>query len=523
MGQKGPFVHIPLSVSLFAEFLFSLSHLFFSRPFLLLLLPRDTMAQNKLAKDLETALDAVNLEPLAPTLTPLMDEALAETNQASYRRGTFLRPKVLLWLVLALTIRRDLNYHAVLNWMLSTWRWLTLAWPAQLLQDGAISHARVKLGVRVLVVLFQKVVLLFTAIEADFHGLVTVIFDGTTLRMPDTVSNRDHFGKHRAGRGDSGFPLMRVMALMVRAGRFIVDVALAPIAGKGTGERTLMQQILQRLPLQNALLLFDAGFYSFILVHHLYQKHHHFLMKISPSIKRTVVPDGLLPDGSYLALIQGKIEEGDAPPGRRKRYRHLQYLVRVIDVHLPGFRPFRLITSLLDTSLSAVEIARHYHQRWDLEIGYDEIKTHQCATLRGQAPTPLRSKRADLIQQELYALLIVYNLTRWVMFQAAHEQGGDPLQLSFLDTLHWIVEAVGQMGPSTPQQRIAQQRYLHRLIVQSTIDRPRRSRINPRVIKIKSSKFKVKRKAHQSQRIDYEQELQILPPSQIESRHDKAA
>jgi len=481
------------------------------------------MAQNKLANDLENALDGVTLEPLAPTLTPLMDEALAETHQASYRRGTFLRPKVLLWLVLALTIRRDLNYHAVLDWMLSTWRWLTLAWPAQLLQDGAISHARVKLGIRVLVVLFQKVVLLFTAIEPDFHGRVTVIFDGTTLRMPDTVSNREHFGKHRAGRGDSGFPLMRVMALMVRAGRFIVDVAFAPIAGKGTGERTLMQQILQRLPLKNVLLLFDAGFYSFVLVHHLYQEHHHFIMKLSRSIKLTVVPDGLLPDGSYLALIPGKIEDGEPLPGKRRRYRHLQYLVRVIDIHMPGFRPFRLITSLLDDTLSAQDIARHYHQRWDIEIGYDEIKTHQCATLRGQAPTPLRSKRADLIQQELYALLITYNLTRWLMFQAAHEQGVDPLQLSFLDTLHWLVEAVGQMEHRPHKKRAAQHRYLHDLIARSLIDRPRRPRMNPRVIKIKSSKFKVKRKAHQSQIIDYEQELQIVPPSQIESKYDKAA
>ena len=481
------------------------------------------MAQNKLARDLEQALDAVNLEPFAPTLSPLIEEALAETHQGDSRKGTILRPRVLIWLVLGLTIRRDLNYHAVLDWMLSTWRWLILAWPAKLISDGAISHARVKLGVRVFIVLFQKVVLLFTGIEPDFHGLVTMIFDGTTLRMPDTVSNRDHFGKHRAGRGDSGFPLMRVMALMVRAGRFIVDVTFAPIAGKGTGERTLMHQILQRVSLKNALFLFDAGFYSFVLLHQLHQEHHHFIMKISRSIKLTLVPDGLLPDGSYLAWIQGKIEEGDTAPGRRRSYCHLQYLVRVIDVHVPGFRPFRLITSLLDTSLSAREIARHYHRRWDLEISYDEIKTHQCATLRGQAPTPLRSKRADLIQQELYALLITYNLTRWVMVQAAHDQRVDPLQLSFLDTLHWIVEAVGQMEHDTQNMRADQHRYLHHLIAQSTIDRPRRPRTNPRVIKIKSSKFKAKRKAHQSQIIDYEQELQILPPNQIEVIYDKAA
>ena len=81
--------------------------------------------------------------------------------------------------------------------MISKWRWITLELPVKLLQDGAISHARVKLGVEVFVLLFQKVVSLFSTIEPDFYGLTTVIFDGTTLSMPDTPSNQEYFGKHR--------------------------------------------------------------------------------------------------------------------------------------------------------------------------------------------------------------------------------------------------------------------------------------------------------------------------------------
>ena len=58
------------------------------------------------------------------------------------------------------------------------------------------------------------------------------------------------------------------------------------------------------------------------------------------------------------------------------------------------------------------ELVLHYPKRGDIEIAFDEIKTHQCATLRGQAPTLLRSKTSRLVEQELYATVIVYNLVR---------------------------------------------------------------------------------------------------------------
>ena len=473
------------------------------------------MSQNKLAKDLEQNSFSVNVEPFAPTLDPLIEECLAETQQGHSRKGTFLTPKVLVWFVLGMTIRRDLRYSKVLDWMISKWRWITLELPIKLLQDGAISHARVKLGVKVFALLFQKFASLFNAVEPDFHGFVTFIFDGVTMSMPDTSSNREHFGKHRSSRGQSGFPMMRVVALMMRAGRLIVDIAFAPIVGKGTGERTLMTKILQGVKLENALFLFDAGFYSFILLYNLSLLKHHFIMKISLSVRITSLPHGRLLDGSYLALIQGKIEDPTRSQEKRKAYCHLAFIVRVIDVQIPGFRPFRLITNILDRNISAKELVQHYHKRWDIEIGYDEIKTHQCATLRGQAPTILRSKRADLVEQELYALLTTYNLTRWLMFQAAKEHGIDPLKISFLDVLQRIVEAVEQMDYNNTQRNSEQHKYLNDLIASSLIDRPRRQRTNPRVIKVKSSKFKVKRKCHQSQTIDYEKEVQILAPKNV--------
>jgi len=141
-------------------------------------------------------------------LQPLIDETLAEHSQDHSRKGTLLMPRVLIWLVLVLTLRRYLNYDKALNWMLSGFRWMVDVLPAQakLVSDGAISHARVKLGVEVFRTLFTKQVASVSPWPADFYGRHSVIFDGSTGSMPDTVPNQAAFGKPSARTGQAAFP-----------------------------------------------------------------------------------------------------------------------------------------------------------------------------------------------------------------------------------------------------------------------------------------------------------------------------
>lgn len=458
--------------------------------------------------------DSINIGPFSETLQPLISEALVDAKKDKYRKGTILTPVLLVWLTLAMTLRRDLNCNMALNWLLSGIRWLHTGLPAKLVACGTISHARVKLGFAVFRTIYCNFVASLQNYKADFHGLSTVIFDGSCLTMPDTEKNRAEFGKPKTGRGQAAFPQTRIMVLMVQATRIIIDLAFAPYQGKGTGERSLMMEILNRTKGENLLFLFDAGFYAFYLIFALQQQGHHFLMKISSSVHSRPVKGGFFPDGSYLALLKGKIEDSLSSTATRKRYREIQILVRVIEFQIPGFQPVRLVTSILDENITAKELACHYHKRWNIEIGYDEIKTHQCATLRGQCPTILRSKRPDLVKQEIYAIFIVYNQIRSIINQAATNNNQNPLEISFLDTYQWIIDAVIGMSISLIDMRKMQFIYLLQLISESLIDRPRRPRINPRVVKVKMSKFALKRKEHKSEERHLEQETMIIPPTE---------
>jgi hypothetical protein len=452
------------------------------------------------------------LAPFDALLQPLMDETFDEQGQTHWRKGTLLIPRVLVWLVLVLTLRRDLNYDKALNWMLSGLRWLTHLLPAKakLVSDGAISHARAKLGVEVFRVLFTKLVSSLQPLTADFHGRITVIFDGSSGTMPDTEANRSAFGKPSARNGQAAFPQLRLMALLAVAHRRLLDMAFAPYTGKGTGERALMLGILARLVCTGLLFLLDAGLYSFDVLWRIAQKGGTFIVKAPAHVKFKRIERWA--DGSWLAELTYKIIDPEAPltPSGRHHWKSVTLLVRVFRVEIPGFRPFWLMTNLLDPAISAREMALHYHRRWDIEIAYDEIKTHQCATLRGQAPTTFRSKLPELVKQEVYALAIMYNAIRALISQAAGEQGQDPTALSFLDALQHIIDAAPVMTAIAPELCEQKRQYLMAVIADCRIDRPHRPRLNPRVVKVKMSKFARKNASHRSAVRDIVQELRII-------------
>jgi hypothetical protein len=281
--------------------------------------------------------------------------------------------------------------------------------------------------------------------------------------------------RSEGGRGEGEYPQLRTVALLILPLRLVADFASGAYKRKGAGERNLMNKIIERIPYAHLLYLLDAGLYCFELLSRVHKNGHHLLAKLSGSVKPKRCSGKNLSDGSYLASV-GKT--GDT------------ITVRIIPYQIPGFRPARLLTTLLDPAISARELVIHYHRRWDIEIAYDEIKTHLCATLRGRASTMLRSKKPDLVEQELYAVLIVYNLVQELIHQAVAGQYEMVRRISFLDSLQCIIDAIHQLNIAGATQAKTQLQYLRHLIADCVIDRPQRHRVNPRFVKVKMPKFK---------------------------------
>ena len=168
------------------------------------------------------------------------------------------------------------------------------------------------------------------------------------------------------------------------------------------------------------------------------------------------------------------------------------------------------MTTLLDAAIPATEIARHSHRRWDIEIAYDELKTHQCATLRGQSPTTFRSKCGELVEQELDAMVIMYTTIRLMMVQAAQTSGTAPRDLSFLDTLHLVLEAAPFVTLHDEARQVIVFEYLLEVIATAMIVRSPQKRVAPRVVKVAHSKFPRKRDTDRVEIRDGDNTVEIL-------------
>ena len=474
------------------------------------------MSQPELSLTLEEMGVELSMEPFREELQPLIEEVLAETGKNKYRSNTKLVPNLVIWLVLGLTIRRELNCYQVLNWLLSGFRWLYEGLPpkTKLIAEGAITHARTRMGAEVFKELFKKQVKSFEELEPDFHGYVTVIHDGTTMTMPDSKGNRAEFDKPSSRNGASAFPQMRVMALVVLKTRLVLNLSFAPYTGKGNGERALLKEILPQMTDGRFLHLGDAGLQSFEMIYQIHvTQAQDFLFKIAKKAKPKFIKR--LPDGSYLASLSKKVIDPDNPKhddGKRNRWITRSLTVRVIDVQTQGFQPYRLITSVLDESISAMELVKHYHTRWDVEIAYDELKVHQLVTLRGQSPTTLRSKLPELVKQELYASFIMYNSIRRVIAHAAHTHHKDPRFISFKDSLRHLIDAIPFLSTLDSPQCSHRQTHMLAVIADCELPHPRRHRTSPRVVKVKMSKFKRKRDEDLSLHRDFEADTTILDP-----------
>ena len=112
---------------------------------------------------------------------------------------------------------------------------------------------------------------------------------------------------------------------------------------------------------------------------------------------------------------------------------------------------YRLATTILDHELApATELAALYHDRWEIETAFDELKTH----LRG-ARIVLRSKTPDLVRQEFYGLLMAHFAIRGLMHEAALESGEDPDRPSYLDAVRVVrrnIATFGAISPSGPEE-----------------------------------------------------------------------
>ena len=162
--------------------------------------------------------------------------------------------------------------------------------------------------------------------------------------------------------------------------------------------------------------------------------------------------------------------------------------MRAVRYRRKGFSPQLLLTSLRDPiEYPAAELTELYHERWELELGYDELKTELLD--RKEA---ICSRKPDGVKQELWGILLAYNLIRLEMARIAAEADVAPTRISFVEAMRLIRDEWEWLTVTSPAA-IPKRLETMRRNVQRYILPPRRSRTFPRAVKIKMSSYDRKR------------------------------
>ena len=211
----------------------------------------------------------------------------------------------------------------------------------------------------------------------------------------------------------------------------------AVVGGYNTSEVALADELIGRLE-PGMLLLADRGFYSFGLWAKAVGTGADLLWRVKTGLRPKYLRT--LDDHSWLAAIRPTVGDKAVDP----------ITVRVIDYTVDDGRDnpesYRLFTTILDPDeASATDLAAAYAERWELELAFDELKTHQ----RGPR-TVLRSKSPELVLQEIWGHLCCHYAIRTLMTDAATHSGHDPDRISFVAALRISRQTVAHQGAFPP-------------------------------------------------------------------------
>jgi hypothetical protein len=347
---------------------------------------------------------------------------------------------------MALSLYPEAAYEDVFSVVAQGLAWMNPKQAAPTLAKSSISAARSKIGYAPLQALQEQCCVPLANLKAQPHafyaGLRLVAIDGSNFEIPDEAKNAKVFGYPGSRTGQAGYPQAQCAVLIECATHAIIG---ANLGAYRAAEWDICQPLLTRLA-PGMLCLADRGFNGYEHWKAALNTGAQLLWRCAINRQLPVVK--ALDDGSYLSVLY--------PDTKSRRSRTGEITVRVIEYALPGVpeaQPrYRLVTSLLDPlQAPALELATLYHERWEIEGVFDELKTHLVQRRR-----TLRSKTPDGVKQEFIGWVLAHYAVCWLMHQAASAHRLEQRRLSFTGHVHLLRRAQplsGAFPPSTPQKK----------------------------------------------------------------------
>jgi IS4 transposase len=283
-----------------------------------------------------------------------------------------------------------------------------------------------------------------------WKGLRVLIYDGSTVSMPDTPENQQAYPQVDTQKPGLGFPMARIAALFSLSCGAVVDLGICRYAGKGQSELGLLRTMWHNFH-EGDILLADSLMCTWTEIATLKQRGSEYVCHLNSSNRSADFGCG------KIISIDDHIVEWHKPQKPRtidrETYNTLPDSLTIREccfkIEQPGFRCKEIIiaTTLLDADEYTVsDLAGLYRARWNAELDLRSLKIVMKMDV-------LRCKTPELVRKEIWTHILAYNLIRTIMAQAATKHDIKPRSISFkgtLQTLESFQPVIAIMGQHDP-------------------------------------------------------------------------
>lgn len=371
---------------------------------------------------LSQALDTVHkftpqeFSTLADLLSPeLIDQCLADTGVVTLRKRR-LSMEMMVWAVTGMALFRSHSMSQLVSHMD-----ILLPGNRPFVAPSAVVQARQRLGEDVIRLMFEKTRQFWFEKTplSHWNGLTLMAVDGTLWRTPDTPENSAAFGRTANVNKSSEWPQLRMVCQMEVTSHLLSAVAFDSVSQ--TGETDLAAKLIDQTP-DHSLTLMDKGFYALGLLHRGQSTgtERHWMLPL----KKGAQYEEVRSLGTEQKLVKLKLS-----PQAKKKWKGAPdtLTARLVSKEIGG-KKVEILTSMCDPlRYPKADIVDLYSHRWEIEHGFREMKQHLLNN-----ELTLRSKKPELVRQELWGVVLAYNLLRFMMAQMAYSlKGVEPYQMGF--------------------------------------------------------------------------------------------
>jgi hypothetical protein len=384
--------------------------------------------------------DYLGASLLARVYPPELVRQVLDEHAANSQRVRRLPAAATVYYCMALSLYPEAAYADVFAVVAQGLAWAQGGLAVEAVSKSSISAARSRIGYAPLHALHERAcVPLADPIkhpQSFYAGYRLVAIDGSNFEIPDEAANAAAFGYPGSRTGHAAYPQAKCAVLVECGTHAIIG---ANLGSYRTAEWDLCAPLLSRLT-PGMLCLADRGFRGYSHWKAAGDTGAQLLWRCASNRQLPVVKQ--LDDGSYLSAIY--------PDLKSRKNRNGEIMLRVIEYNLSGLPDgearYRLVTTLLDPAQApAMDLAKLYHERWEVEAVFDELKTHLAQRRR-----TLRSKTPDGVRQEFFGWVLAHYAVCWLMHEAASAHRVRQRTLSFTGHLHLLRRAQPLSGAFPP-------------------------------------------------------------------------